>query len=175
MKTLFSRHLSPRTAIGLGILVLVVSFVGGREKFDTRAYAAPAVQRPAAPALQPADFLDPEKLRRQAKNDAIGNLFPAPVAAPRPQNDVAPVQATAPAAPVAPPLPFRYLGKAVEDGTVTVFVAQGEEHYRARAGEKIGRDYRVDRVTEKAVAFTYLPLRARQSLALPSSDPIVVE
>ena len=172
MKPLFARHIPPRTAIGLGVLALVVSFVGGRDKSDTHAYAAPAVQRAAA-ALNAAEALDPEKLRRQAKNQAVGDLFPAPVSAA--PGSAQPVQQEAPTAPVAPPLPFRYLGKAVQDGTVTVFVALGEEHYSARAGDRIGRDYRVDRVTGQAVAFTYLPLRTRQSLALPSSEPIVVE
>lgn len=173
MKPFLSRPIPPRTAIGLGILVLAVSFLGGREKSDTHAHAAPALQRLAAP-MPHADMLDPEKLKRRARDDAIGDLFPAPVVS-RPQDHLAPVQPAASAAPVAPPLPFRYLGKAVEGDTVTVFVAQGEEHYGARAGEKIGRDYRVERVTETAAVFTYLPLQARQTLALPSSEPITLQ
>ncbi|HEX5612303.1 MAG TPA: hypothetical protein VFX67_06600 [Burkholderiales bacterium] len=173
MRALFSRHITPRTAIGLGLLVLVVSFIGGRTKSETHAHAAPAAQR-VAPVMQVAEALDPARLRRQAKNDAVGDLFPAPVVA-QPQNDLPPVQSVAAAAPIAPPLPFRYLGKALEGGAVTLFVARGEEHYSARAGDRIGRDYRVERVTDKAAVFTYLPLRARQSLALPSSEPIVLE
>lgn len=174
MRALVSRHITPRTAIGLGLLVLVVSFIGGRTKSETHAHAAPAVQR-AAPAMQVAEALDPAKLRRHAKNDAVGDLFPAPVVR-QPPNDMPPLQSVAAAAaPTAPPLPFRYLGKAVEGGAVTLFVARGEEHYSARAGDRIGRDYRVERVTDQAAVFTYLPLRARQSLALPSSEPIVLE
>jgi hypothetical protein len=176
MKPLLSRRISPRTAIGAGVLVLAVSLIGWRGKPETHAYAAP-VQRPAS-APQMVAALDPDKLKRQAKNEAVGDLFPAPaVSLPgsaQPGQPEPPAAAPA-AAPVAPPLPFRYLGKAVEESAITVFLARGDEHYQAKAGGRIGREYRVDRVTEKSVAFTYLPLGARQTLALPSSEPIVLE
>lgn len=172
MKPFLSRHLSPRVAIGVAVLALLVSIVSGREKPDTLAHAAPAAQRPA-PAAHAGESLDPGKLRRAPNDEAVGDLFPAPrVRAP---GNAPPVQAEAPTAPVAPPLPFRYLGKAVEGGTITVFLGRGDEHYRVTKGDRIGREYRVDRVTEKTVAFTYLPLAAHQTLPLPSSEPIVIQ
>jgi hypothetical protein len=46
-----------------------------------------------------------------------------------------------------------------------VFLANGAESVTAKAGEQIG-DYRVDKVTESEVQFTYLPLKTKQSLPL---------
>lgn len=67
--------------------------------------------------------------------------------------------------PVAPPLPFRYLGKMIEDGKLAVFLARGEESLSVSAGQRLG-DYRVDKVTDSEVVFTYLPLKTKQSLPL---------
>jgi len=65
--------------------------------------------------------------------------------------------------PSAPPLPFRYFGKVIEDGKLEVFVMHGDETLAARRGAKLG-DYRVDAVSEKSITFTYLPLNTRQTL-----------
>jgi hypothetical protein len=76
------------------------------------------------------------------------------------------------AAPTAPPLPFRYVGKMIEDGRLEVFLARGEESYSVTAGskrgEKLGTEYRVDKVTENRVTFTYLPLKIQQTLEIPA-------
>ena len=69
-------------------------------------------------------------------------------------------------APVAPPLPFAYLGKVVDGGRTTVFVARGEENHSLETGQTVAGTWRVDKITEKAVTFTYLPLRQKQTLAI---------
>src|SRR5262249_36862240 len=74
-------------------------------------------------------------------------------------------QPAAPAKPEAPPLPFRYLGKLIEDGKLSVFLANGGESLSVTAGARIG-DYRVDKVTKSEIQFTYLPLKTKQSLPL---------
>jgi hypothetical protein len=74
--------------------------------------------------------------------------------------------------PTAPPLPFRYLGKMIEDGELQVFLARGEESYTLREGQKKGQkvdeQYRVDKVTGNQVTFTYLPLKIQQTLEIPA-------
>jgi Tfp pilus assembly protein PilP len=74
-------------------------------------------------------------------------------------------QPAKPQKPVAPPLPFRYLGKMIEDGKLNVFLARGDESLAVRAGQKLG-EYRVDKVTDSEIVFTYLPLKTKQSLPL---------
>ena len=45
---------------------------------------------------------------------------------------------------------------------------RGADHYHVAPGQVIDRTYRVERVTETAVTFTYLPLGTRQVLAVPA-------
>jgi hypothetical protein len=76
--------------------------------------------------------------------------------------------AAAPVAPSVPPLPYRYIGKAIEDGKLSVFLARGEQSYSVRAGDKLDGDYRVAKVTESTVTFVYLPMKTKQTLEIPA-------
>jgi hypothetical protein len=69
-----------------------------------------------------------------------------------------------PPPPQAPPLPFTYMGKLIDDGRIVVFLTQGEDNYVVRPGDTIDRTYRVDAVTEESVSLTYLPLGQKQQL-----------
>ena len=125
-----------------------------------------SIVEPAAPRVdtrlqaQNAD-IDLAKLEERkdegAKVDAFAPRNFAPV--------VPPQAAAAPAKREAPPLPFKYLGKMVEDGKLSVFLTNGDESITVHAGERVG-DYRVDKITEAEVRFTYLPLKTKQSLPL---------
>ncbi|AOF82649.1 hypothetical protein BSY238_439 [Methyloversatilis sp. RAC08] len=74
-----------------------------------------------------------------------------------------------PPAPVAPPLPFRYQGKLMEEGGITVFLAQGERILPARAGDLLNNQYRVESVTATAITFMFEPLKQRQTLTIGSA------
>jgi hypothetical protein len=138
--------------LAVSVLALLASVVAGRER------PSMALAEPAAPLAQ---SLDLSKLERAAPGAA-------PAADPFAPKSFAPAQEQQPAArarPEAPALPFRYLGKLIEDGKLSVFLANGAESVTAVAGERIG-DYRVDKVTESEIQFTYLPLKTKQSLPL---------
>lgn len=143
-----NRYLKP-FGLAVTVLALLASVVAGREK--------PSVATAVEPVAQ---SLDLSKLERAAPGTA-------PAADPFAPKDFGPrqAQAAAPARPEAPPLPFRYLGKLIEDGKLSVFLANGDESLSVSAGARIG-DYRVDKVTENEVQFTYLPLKTKQSLPL---------
>jgi hypothetical protein len=79
----------------------------------------------------------------------------------RAQPAARPARAEAP-----PPIPFRYIGRMIEDGKLEVFLVRGEEHFSVAAGDMLGADYRVEAVTDSEVVLVYLPLNARQSLPL---------
>lgn len=139
----------------LGVLGLLASVVAGREKPST-----PAVAEPAA-RLEARIELDLSRLENRTDDGAKSDPFaqksfapPAEAAPPPP-----------PAKPAAPPLPFAYLGKVIEDGKLAVFLARGEESLSVKAGDTVG-EYRVDAVTENEIRFTYLPLKTKQSLPL---------
>jgi hypothetical protein len=72
----------------------------------------------------------------------------------------------APAQPSAPPLPFRFIGKLVQDGRAEIWLMRGERHFSVVPGASLGRDYRVEQVTDTEVLITYLPLNIQQSLPL---------
>jgi hypothetical protein len=78
---------------------------------------------------------------------------------------IPPQAAQAPAKPVAPPLPFRYVGKMLDGDKLAVFLVNGNESLAVAAGERIG-EYRVEKITDAEIVFTYLPLKTKQSLPL---------
>ncbi|HZD21194.1 MAG TPA: hypothetical protein VE325_11025, partial [Burkholderiales bacterium] len=81
---------------------------------------------------------------------------PAPVAEAQPQ---------APAKPVAPPLPFKYAGRMTDGDKLEIFLEHGQEFLTVERGQRIG-NYRIDKVTDEQIVFTYLPLKTKQTLPL---------
>jgi len=67
--------------------------------------------------------------------------------------------------PAVPPLPFRYFGRLTENGKTEVFVMRGDDLLTIHPGQKIG-EYRVDKIADAAISFTYLPLKMKQTLDL---------
>ena len=157
---LLKRVLTPRAATAVLALVLVASVVAGREKRS----AEPVEPAARIPATVQVDDLDLERLARSAGA--------APLADPFAQGSLAAAgangAAAAPAKPAAPPLPFKYLGKAIEDGKLSVFLARGEDSFSVHGGQKLDAEYRVDKVSETAVTFTYLPMKTKQTLDIPA-------
>jgi len=70
------------------------------------------------------------------------------------------------AAPLAPPLPFTYFGRMLEDGRAVVFLAQGERTFTVGAGDTIDHRYRVEEIGRESVVLTYLPLQQKQTLPI---------
>ena len=142
-----------RIAIAVGAVVLVAGVVAGRERPTLELIEA----RPAAAQVAD-DGIDLERLRR-----GEGAL---PQKDPFASKEIRAVERkadAAPAKPSAPPLPFQYFGRLTENGKTEVFVMRGDELITVADGKTIG-DYRVDKVDEKSIAFTYLPLKTKQKL-----------
>jgi hypothetical protein len=85
------------------------------------------------------------------------NWNPPPPPAPPPSN-------APPAAPMAPPMPFLYLGKAVADGIWEVYLSQGDKTYAVRNNTVIDGVYRVERIAPPLMTVTYLPLKQQQQM-----------
>ena len=69
-------------------------------------------------------------------------------------------------APVAPPLQFKYLGKVIEGKTTRVFLALADKNHVVGIGERIDNQYRIERISDETIEFTYLPLRIKQTLLI---------
>ncbi len=151
------KWLSRDAAIVVAALALLASLVSGREK--------PAVEvvqeQSRKPRTQVVEDIDLSKLERPEEKAPAADPFAARSFGNAPQ------QKAAHEKPSAPPLPFRYFGKVIEDGKLEVFVLNGEETVGVKAGAKVG-DYRVDKVSESSITFTYLPLNTRQTLDIPA-------
>jgi len=75
-----------------------------------------------------------------------------------------------PPPPTAPPLPFTYLGKKMEDGAWEIYLARGDQTLVVREKTTIDNTYRVDSVTPPTLSLTYLPLNQVQTLSIGGND-----
>lgn len=71
-----------------------------------------------------------------------------------------------PPKPVAPPFPYAYMGKLLEDGVLTAFFTQGNRVIPVKAGDTVDAVFRVDQMTNQNMKLTYLPLNQTQELVL---------
>ena len=148
-------NVSPRTALAVIALALGVSVVVGREA-RTPAPPPETPRAAQAPAGEAPPELELDKLERPGLGEPLGNVF----ATPRP----------APAAPLTPLVPFRYLGKIVDGEQTAVFLARNDEHFLAEPGATLAGQYRVENITPAAITLVYLPLGTRQSVPIPARD-----
>jgi hypothetical protein len=156
-----------RLALPVLALGLIASVVVGRER-PSAVPPEPAARVPARVDARAAleQDLDLSKLHRQVAEAKVDGADPFARRSFAPAAPAA--QEAAPRQPVAPELPFRYLGKAIEDGKLTVFLMKGNDSYAVHSKQALDNEYRVDKVTESQVVFTYLPMKTRQVLDIPA-------
>lgn len=145
-----------RPALILTALALAASMVAGRER--------PAIElvEHAPRAVQTVDAeVDISALERpQAQAPHADPFARKTFAKAQPRTGVKA------SVPVAPPLPFRYIGKLVEDGRLEVILLRGADHLTVAAAGPLDAEYRVDEVSETRIAFTYLPLNSSHVLEI---------
>jgi len=171
------RDIPTRAAVVVVALVLLASIVMGREE------PSPAVIEPVAPgapqgstrsgyAAAPDADLDLALLKRAPSKGQVGELFAGRTwaAAPAPPPKPAVVALAAPPRPVAPPLPFTFLGRMVEDGKAVVFLGRGKDGLAAKVGDTVAGKYRLESLSDTAVTFVYLPLGTKQTLPISATQ-----
>jgi hypothetical protein len=129
-----------------------------------RAQQAQPPERPRAAPGPGADgaVIDLEKLRQRSAPGKVGEMFGSRSWQPPPPR----VSARAPERPSAPPLPFRFFGRLLDNGTTVVFLNQQDDVYAVKAGDTIAGAYRVEEINGSEVVLTYLPLKQRQTLQI---------
>lgn len=162
-----------RIAFGIALVTTVaVSAVSGNEAVDD-GVVRPVLRPAASGHIADSDSeritvaaLDPRRINRDEGEAMTVDVFAVKSWAPLPLLQ-APV-AVQPVIPVAPPLPFRYVGQLGElDGKVAVYLARGEDVYTVKVGDLIEAQYRLDSLDETKVTLTYLPMNQQQILAIP--------
>jgi len=149
-----------RLAITAAAVILVVGVVAGRERPTLELIQERAPRATAAAD----DGIDLERLQRNEAGAPQNDPFSRKGLTPERAAPAAAVQQPAPK-PVAPPLPFKYFGRLIENGKTEVYVMRGEELLTLARGQNIG-EYRVEEVGDSTIAFTYLPLNTKQTLDL---------
>jgi len=123
------------------------------------AETAAAVTTPAEPA--PAENAPPP-LRERFETQAADAFAPKSWQPPPPPPPK-------PGPPKAPPLPFRYLGKVMQEGEVMAFLGHGARTHLARTGDILA-DYRIEDITPAEMTLVYLPLNEKQRLTFGSEN-----
>jgi hypothetical protein len=80
-----------------------------------------------------------------------------------------PLAAVVASAPVAPPMPYMFAGKLVNEGQLSVFLSKGDVVFPVVKGETIDGAYRVESIEENQITLTYLPLGKKESIPIVSS------
>lgn len=80
----------------------------------------------------------------------------------RPTETVAPLLEK----PVAPPLPFRVMGRYEDGGKSVVFLLQADRSWAIGEGDALSETYKVERITPSAIHIRYLPLNEVQVLEI---------
>jgi len=120
------------------------------------------VEHPARDKAEAATDLKMNKLQRETKDEVAVDLFePKSWYVPPP-----PPKPLPPPPPSAPPLPFAYMGKLIEDGQLTVFLTKQERNYVVRAGDTLDGMYKVEAVSPSMMTLIYLPLNIKQTLMI---------
>ena len=159
------RHLLLAAALAA---TLVAVWLAGDEDAASTALVEPAPRRDAPlAAAAPTNATDIAGAAATPARFVLGgkDLFPAQSWVPPPPPPPPMPQALPPPPPQAPPLPYRYLGRWLDDGVETVFLARGDLLLSARGGDHLG-DWRLDEVRDERLTFTYLPLQQLRQLGI---------
>jgi hypothetical protein len=113
------------------------------------------------------DSLIPRQtLIEERKTGVITELFASSNWNPPPP----PVKQLPPAPPMAPALPFTFIGKKLEAGVWEVFLGRGEQSFVAKEGIIIEGTYRVEKILPPNLNLTYLPLGQTQNLPIGTPE-----
>lgn len=153
-----------RYLLGIVLAATVVAAVFAPDE------APPGIAEPAARtpvAGKPASAAGPAETHKTRYHADAAPIFAVTSWQQPQQVQNAPVRVAAPApeAPQAPPVPFRVLGKFVENGVAGVFVLYNDRTLAARTGDRLTEDYEVASITDQIMTVRYLPLNVTQDIS----------
>jgi len=129
----------------------------------------PVAESDAATRLaQSVERLELPSLAKTAGTDAAGteSTLATPVDLLAARSWIVPPPPPPVVAPKAPPLPFKLVGRLIDNNQQVVFLANQDRNYIAREGAKLDNNYRVERIEAGRMTLIYLPLDERQILIL---------
>jgi hypothetical protein len=127
------------------------------------AQGEPAEPRAATKAAPPERLELPE---RRGLARTRSELFGAPPPPPAPVKKAQPAPVAA--APVAPPVPYRFAGKVLKGSEQEVLVSKGDLVFPVKVGDTLDGMYRVESISAERIELLYLPLGTRDRIAVSS-------
>lgn len=141
------------------LLLCLTLWFSGRSPSESGALLVESVS-----VSQPPSNSDPD-LPREFKSIANARVDPFSMVTTPPAPPPLAKAPNPPPLPVPPPMPFRHFGALTgPDGKEAVYVAAADRLLVVRPGDVLDGQYRVDKVSEEEIVFTYLPLEQAQSL-----------
>ncbi|MYM41180.1 hypothetical protein [Duganella qianjiadongensis] len=139
-----------------------------RPRNRIRSEGASPVNAPAALAMV---------LTEEADGDPfVAHAWTAPPPPPPPEPPkpaaVQVAQETVVVAPVAPPLPFKYVGRFSDDSGGVIYLSIGEQTLLAHAGDTLSGGYKILTADASRIEFEHIPTQTKQTLMLPSSPEL---
>jgi hypothetical protein len=98
-----------------------------------------------------------------------GELFGAPPPPPKPITKKAQPPAPVAAAPVAPPVPYRFAGKVRKGSEEEVLISKGDAVFPVKAGDTLDGMYKVESISAERIDLVYLPLGTRDRIVVSSA------
>ena len=167
-------RVSTRSKVLIGVATAVVAYVvfgprdaetvaparAGATPHSAHGSTTPSAGAPLARSL----LLLAHRVVDQTAADSLFAVHSWYVAPPPPPPPVvtAPV---APAQPVAPPLPYQFIGTYQPNGQPQVlFLSNGDRVYDVHVGDTLDNTYSIDSFSNGVLVFTYKPLNQKQEL-----------
>lgn len=162
--------LSRQAILGLALLAsLLAAFAPEAETSEPAGVAEPVVRREPSTAVVSSPAEELGLVHRLQRSDvALSDIDPF-----RPKSWYVappPPPPSPPPKPMAPPLPFRYMGMFEDQGKATVYLVRGEDSFAVAQGDKFAGSYRLDRIDRGALVISYLPLSVQQTLPIGISE-----
>lgn len=159
------------------ILLTLLAALGGYALFDTYRDDAPAHgPSPVTDRVVGAASATAETAPRDEKAGRWQLPERAPLAEPRAQlfghgnwQPPPPKTEAAPAAPVAPPLPYRFAGVVRHGDHSQVLLSKGDVVFSIREGETLDGAYRVESITDSQVSLLYMPLKQKETIPVSTA------
>ncbi|NQZ53775.1 MAG: hypothetical protein HRT93_05920 [Piscirickettsiaceae bacterium] len=106
-------------------------------------------------------------LQRQSFKGKSVDLFDTPVNKQqqiKKMSNIKPVVKPVAKRPTAPPLPFKYIGKLIENDVIKVFLLQGEALHIVSEGDIVDKHYQLKDIDGEQLRWLYLPLNITQNM-----------
>ena len=171
-----------QTHVRRSILLILLAGSAGLFFFDSTREGftpAPDESRSSTPGADPAVVSPAQSVNGVDQRPPVTLPERAPIGelrtelfAPHSWQPPPPKVAARPPAPTAPPIPYKYAGKIVQEGQLSVLLANGDKVFPVKEGEVLDGTYRIESISDTRITLVYMPLAHKDSIGIVSTLPV---